>query len=89
MRADPEGDAFAFRPAWFCPGPHLQSLWGYFFRRFPPLAWRRERWETPDADFLDLDFLDPPSPGAPTLLALHGLEGSSASHYVRGLAASA
>ncbi len=43
----------------------------------------------PDGDFLDLDFLDPPRPGAPTLLALHGLEGSSDSHYVRGVAAEA
>lgn len=63
----------------------LQSAWGPIFRRFPALPWCRERWPTPDGDFLDLDFLDPRRPGAPTLLALHGLEGCSRSHYVQGL----
>jgi len=46
---------------------------------------RRERFETPDGDFLDLDWLvDAPATG-PLLLVLHGLEGSSRSHYARGL----
>ncbi len=45
---------------------------------------RRERLATPDGDFVDLDWVDGPS-GAPTLLVLHGLEGSWRSHYVRGL----
>ena len=79
----------AFCPAWFCPGPLLQSVWGPLFRSFPALPWRRERWDTPDGDFLDLDFLEPQRPGAPTLLALHGLEGSSASHYIQGAASEA
>lgn len=39
---------------------------------------------TPDGDFLDLDWLDGPA-RAPVLLVLHGLEGSSRSHYVLGL----
>lgn len=58
-------------------------------RTHPRIDWRRERWDTPDGDFLDLDFLDPPLLNAPTLLILHGLEGSSDSHYVRGAAARA
>ena len=49
---------------------------------------RRERWETPDGDFLDLDRLDAQD-GQPRLLILHGLEGSSRSHYARGLLAAA
>jgi predicted alpha/beta-fold hydrolase len=40
--------------------------------------------DTPDGDFLDLDWLDGP-PGTPLLLVLHGLEGSARSHYVTGL----
>ena len=40
---------------------------------------------TRDGDFVDLDWSDAPSPGAPLLLVLHGLEGSCRSHYVRGL----
>jgi predicted alpha/beta-fold hydrolase len=60
-------------------------MWGPFFRRGrPPL--RRERVETSDGDFVDLDWLDAPAaPDAPLLLILHGLEGSSQSHYVGGL----
>jgi hypothetical protein len=38
----------------------------------------------PDGDFLDLDWNTAPSQG-PVVLLLHGLEGSSRSHYARGL----
>ena len=78
-----------FRPAWYCRGRHLQSSWGYFLRKRPRILWRRERWDTPDGDFLDVDFLDSDDSDAPTLLVLHGLEGSADSHYVRGAAARA
>jgi uncharacterized protein len=48
----------------------------------------RERWETPDGDFIDVDFAGPA--GAPRRLVLfHGLEGCSDSHYARSLAAHA
>jgi predicted alpha/beta-fold hydrolase len=46
---------------------------------------RRERLETPDGDFLDLDWLAASGAGLPLVLILHGLEGSSRSHYVGGL----
>ena len=75
-----------FRPAWYCRGRHFQSIWGYFLRARPRVVWRRERWDSPDGDFLDVDFLDADEPDAPTLLVLHGLEGSSDSHYVCGAA---
>lgn len=77
----------AFRPAWWLPGPHLPTLWGKFFRQPRDLPLRRERWDTPDDDFLDLVRLDAPasSPDAPRLVLLHGLEGGMRSHYVRGL----
>ncbi len=78
-----------FRPAWYCRGRHLQSVWGYYLRKRPRIPWRRERWDTPDGDFVDVDFLDADDPDAPTLLVLHGLEGSADSHYVRGAAARA
>jgi predicted alpha/beta-fold hydrolase len=44
----------------------------------------RERFETPDGDFVDVDSL-PGRSGAPLLLVLHGLEGTARSHYVGGL----
>lgn len=43
-------------------------------------CYRRERWEAPDGDFVDVDFLDNAG-SAPVLVLFHGLEGSSASHY--------
>lgn len=44
----------------------------------------RERWDTPDGDFLDIDRIRGRD-GQPRLVVLHGLEGSSNSHYARGL----
>lgn len=43
---------------------------------------RRERWELPDGDFLDVDVGADPGPRAPLVLVLHGLEGSSRRRYV-------
>ncbi len=71
-------------PRWLV-GRHLQTLWPVFLRR-PRVAYRRERWELPDGDFLDLDWLDGPA-GAPLVVLFHGLEGSSRSHYARALMA--
>jgi predicted alpha/beta-fold hydrolase len=73
-----------FRPAWWVPGPHAQTIWGKFFRRHDPVATRRERWDTPDGDFVQLARLEA-APDAPRLLVLHGLEGAPQSHYVQGL----
>ncbi len=65
-------------PAWL-PGGHAQTLWPLLIKP-PPLKLRRERWETPDGDFVDVDFVDGP-PQAPLLVLFHGLEGSARSHY--------
>jgi len=43
--------------------------------------YRRERWDTPDGDFIDLDFLECGPAGSPRVALFHGLEGSSSSHY--------
>ena len=75
-------------PAWL-PGGHLQTIWAARVARAedgPPVAWRRERWNTPDADFVDVDWVDAPKPDAPTLVLFHGLEGSRHSHYARAFA---
>lgn len=68
----------AFRPAWWLPGAHLQTLWPSLARRRPKLALRRERVELQDGDFIDLAL------GAghgPTVVVVHGLEGDLHSHY--------
>ena len=74
-----------FQPLWWLPGPHLQTLWAPFFRRAPQLERRRERLWLADGDFLDLDWHGPHDAEAPLVLVLHGLTGSSDSHYVLGL----
>ncbi len=50
------------------------------------VTYRRERWDTPDGDFIDVDFVDGDA-DKPLLVLFHGLEGSSNSHYARGLMA--
>jgi predicted alpha/beta-fold hydrolase len=53
-------------------------------------CWRRERWLTPDQDFIDVDWRDDaPSVNTtkPLLILFHGLEGSSQSHYAAAFAA--
>src|ERR1041384_375724 len=65
-------------------GPNLMTVFGPLFRVGPRVPVKRERWELPDGDFVDVDRLEGPRE-APLLLALHGLEGSSSAHYIRGL----
>jgi predicted alpha/beta-fold hydrolase len=74
-----------FQPAWWLPGPHLQTLWGSLCRTPPRLERQRERLWLEDGDFLDLDWHGPHEATAPLVLVLHGLTGSSSSHYVLGL----
>lgn len=73
-----------FKPAWWLIGPHFQTLYPALFRKnsIPEEYWR-ERLETPDHDFLDLDFC---GKGTGSLvILLHGLTGSSRSGYIVGL----
>ena len=65
-------------PGWL-PGGQAQTLWPLLIKA-PPLPLRRERWDTPDGDFIDVDHLDAPA-GAPLLVLFRGLEGSARSHY--------
>ena len=74
-----------FKPAWWLPNHHMQTLWPVLFRRPPLTAIRRERLELPDGDFVDLDWTTGTS--GPLVLLLHGLEGSLRSKYARGLLA--
>jgi uncharacterized protein len=67
-----------FRPAWWLPGPHLQTLWPDFARRRPRLELERRRIELADGDFVDLAVA---GGAGPRVLAIHGLEGDLRSHY--------
>ncbi len=75
-------------PQWLLGG-HLQTIWpALFSRRYlgPAPDYRRERWTTPDGDFVDVDFQPAADPKAPLLVLFHGLEGSSRSHYAEAFA---
>jgi len=89
-------------PLWL-PGGQAQTIWPALFARRhhspEPPRFRRERWPTPDGDFVDVDFLVDaatpdtvaPAPQAaedprPLLVLFHGLEGSSQSHYSQAFA---
>jgi len=74
-----------FAPAWWLPGPHAQTIAGRLLRRPVAPALRRERIDTPDGDFLDLDFTASMRPGSPLVLLLHGLEGSAGRGYALNL----
>jgi uncharacterized protein len=79
-----------FRAPRWLPGGHAQTIWPVFFsRRFDGARphFRRERWTTPDGDFVDVDWLG--EDAAAPLVLFHGLEGSSRSHYAEAFAADA
>jgi predicted alpha/beta-fold hydrolase len=80
-----------FRAPRWLPGGHAQTIWPVFFsRRFDGERprFRRERWTTPDRDFVDVDWLGEDA-SVPLLVLFHGLEGSSRSHYAEAFAADA
>jgi len=81
----------SYRSPWWLPGGHLQTIWpALYAKRFSnsPVNWRRERWTTPDQDFVDVDFCEAAASDSPKplLVLFHGLEGSSSSHYAEAFA---
>ncbi len=79
----------AYRAPRWLPGGNAQSIWPALFAARPPqhtTPYQRERWDSPDGDFIDVDLLPTPRPDAPMLVMFHGLEGSSSSHYALGCA---
>ena len=82
-------------PAWL-PGGHLQTLYASLLAPRPRMTYRRERWDTPDGDFIDLDWIPSQDSGfrnrdsaepAPLVVLFHGLEGGSRSQYAAALMA--
>lgn len=62
---------------------HLETIIPHIFRRVKPVDYSRERIETDDGDFLDLDWS---ATGENKLVIFsHGLEGSSRAKYIQGM----
>lgn len=80
----------------FLPGGHAQTIVAAKLARRhvgPAPRWQRERWHTPDQDFIDVDWLLRSNTDQangqdkrPLLVLFHGLEGSSQSHYALAFA---
>lgn len=62
-------------PAWL-RGGNAQTIYPYLLSR-PSIAYRRERCELDDGDFIDIDWLDNQY-DAPLVVIFHGLEGAHA-----------
>lgn len=71
----------SFKPAWWLPGPHLQTLCGSFIDRDLVIVTQRERLELNDGDFLDLDWVG--EKNRPVVLVLHGLASNIDSSYAK------
>lgn len=72
-------------PFW-ARNPHIQTVAGKYLRPTPDLPLVRERWDTPDGDFLLVDLhLAEDGSRRPLVVALHGLEGHSRRAYQLGL----
>ena len=68
-----------FQPRGLWRNRHIQTIVPNVLFPAPELALRRERIETPDGDFIDVDWTTGTS--GPIVIVLHGLEGSMRSRY--------
>jgi uncharacterized protein len=76
-------------PSWL-PGGQLQTIWPALYAQSfegKKPQFKRERWDAPDGDFVDVDFtVHEAHAHQPQLVLFHGLEGSSQSHYALAFA---
>lgn len=73
---------------WWMPDGHSQTILPAKAANKPIVRFHRTRWDTPDGDFIDLDFTAPVesrSNYTEMWVLFHGLEGSSDSHYARSV----
>ncbi|EAY28615.1 YheT family hydrolase [Microscilla marina] len=75
----------SYRSPFWLPNRHLQTIYPNILRRIEGVHYQRERIDTPDGDFLDLDWCKSPS-GQPRLVIMsHGLEGDTHRTYMKGM----
>lgn len=73
----------SYRAPFFLVNGHLQTIFPSLFRKVSGVSYRRERIETPDGDFLDLDWSEAGSKRA--AIISHGLEGNTSRAYMMGM----
>ncbi|TGE23287.1 YheT family hydrolase [Hymenobacter metallicola] len=75
-----------YQPPFYLFNGHIQTIVPSLWRTVPDVTYQRERVETPDGDFLDLDWSYQAGEPADTLaIVSHGLEGDAGRPYVRGM----
>lgn len=72
-----------FSPPIFQFNGHLQTIIPGLFRRIKINGLQRERWVTPDGDFIDVDWLK--NSDKRLVILCHGLEGDSRRPYILGM----
>jgi uncharacterized protein len=72
-----------YRPPRFLGNAHFQTVLPTLFRKVHGVSYRRERIDTPDGDFVDIDISSIDSSKA--AIVLHGLEGDSTRCYMLGM----
>lgn len=78
-------DASEYKPNLPFRNAHINTLYPYLFRKKKTLPFVRERIMTPDQDFFDVDWWFQGS-SEKLVILLHGLEGSTDSQYINGMA---
>jgi predicted alpha/beta-fold hydrolase len=73
-----------YKPPFYLFNQHLETIVPSALRKVKGVDYKRERIETRDGDFLDLDWVKNDNPRL--IIASHGLEGSSDRPYIMGIA---
>ena len=71
-----------FRTPYHLRNPHAQSIYAGIFLKGDIVNYRRERLNTSDEDFFDIDIIEG---SGPAVIACHGFEGSSNSTHITRL----
>jgi len=72
-----------YTPSWWLPNGHLQTIFPTLYLEKKAFPKKTERFELPDGDFMDGVWTNKSS--GPTVILLHGLQGSTDSHYINSL----
>ena len=82
MKTKASFELSSFRTPYHLRNPHAQSIYAGIFLKGGIVNYRRERLNTPDEDFFDIDIIDG---SGPVVIACHGFEGSSNSTHITRL----
>jgi uncharacterized protein len=74
----------SYTPPFFFFNKHIETIYPSLIRKVKGVTYVRERINTPDGDFLDLDWLKQKS--RKLIILSHGLEGNSQRSYMKGMA---